>query len=73
MNELPRNELVTLRLETMKRHEALDLAIAFLTKCTLIDCEVARILLRAMRDKELHMINEEGEHDDITKTHVSWV
>ena len=68
MNKLPRDEIIAIRLKEMKGREALDIAIAFLTPCTLVDCEVARIILRAMCDE----IREE-KHGDIIKANLSLV
>lgn len=51
MSKLPHDELVALRLQKMKRHEALDIATALMRNSPLVDVEAARRLLIVMRDE----------------------
>lgn len=62
------DELVAIRLQKMKRHEALNLAIALMRDNDLVDVEAARRLLIVMRN-EL----EGGNHANINETSVPLV
>ena len=62
------DELVALRLETMRKRDALTLAIAHLSNSALIDVEAARRLLIIIRNQHLG-----GNHDDITEANVPYV
>lgn len=65
---LPFDELVAIRLQKMKRHEALNLAIALMRDNDLVDVEAARRLLIVMRN-EL----EGGNHANINEANMPWV